>query len=134
MDYAGILIERKDGKMLFQLRDNNPKIRNRNCWGLFGGGIEPEEEPMEAAIRELKEELGLSIKKEQLKLWMVIPFYKKKNYLFKLHLDREISSLKLGEGAGMGYFTISEMRKKKNIVKNLKILLYIYPIISLFRR
>ncbi len=57
MDYAGILIERNDGKMLFQLRGNNPNIRNRNCWSLFGGGINKNETPIGAAIRELKEEM-----------------------------------------------------------------------------
>lgn len=133
MDYAGVLIEQKEGKMLFQLRDNNPNIKNRNCWGLFGGGINNNEKPIDAAIRELKEELNLNINKNQLKLWMIFPGIKKKNYLFKLKLNKKIDSLKLMEGAEIGCFTLPEIRKKKNLVKSLKILLYLYPFISLFR-
>ena len=67
MDYAGILIERNDGKLLFQLRDNHA-ILNPNRWGIFGGGIEKNESPIEAIKRELKEELSLDTKKEDLLL------------------------------------------------------------------
>lgn len=133
MDYAGILIERNDGKMLFQLRDNNPNIRNCNCWSLFGGGINKNETPIEAAIRELKEELGINIKREQLYLWATFPSFKKKNYLFKLKLNKNIKDLKLKEGSSMGYFTILDMLKKKNLVKSLRLFLILYPIISLIK-
>ena len=133
MDYAGILIERNDGKMLFQLRDNNPNIRNRNRWSLFGGGIEKNEKPINATIRELKEELGINIKKEQLYLWIVFPSFKKRNYLFKLKLNKNIKDLKLKEGSSMGYFTILDMLKKKNLVKSLRLFLILYPIISLVK-
>ena len=131
MDYAGILIEKEDGKMLFQLRDNNPKIKNRNCWSLFGGGINNGEQPIDAAIRELKEELGISINGEQLSLWMVFPSFKKRNYLFKLKLNKNIKDLKLKEGSSMEYFTILDMLRKKNLVKSLRLFLILYPIISL---
>ena len=133
MDYVGVLIERNDGKMLFQLRDNNSNIKNRNCWSLFGGGIKPSEKPIDAAIRELKEELGILIKKEQLKLWMVIGGFNKKNYLYKLTLNLKLKDFKLREGKSMAYFSISKIRKKKNLVKTLRLLLYLYPIISLFK-
>jgi len=133
MDYAGILIENNDGKMLFQLRDNNPKIKNRNCWSLFGGGINKNETPTEAAIRELKEELGIDIKKEQLYLWTVFHGFKKKNFLFKLKLNKNIKDMKLKEGSSMGYFTILEILKKRNLVKSLRLFLILYFIISLIK-
>src|SRR3989344_1712553 len=123
MDYSGILIEKEDGKMLFQLRDNNPKIKNRNCWSLFGGGINNGEQPIDAAIRELKEELGLTIKKEQLRPLAVFLGIKKRNYLFKLRLHKEIKKLNLNEGASMDFFTISEILFKKNLVRSLRVFL-----------
>src|SRR3989344_7702196 len=126
MDYVGILIERNDGKILFELRDYNPYIKNRNCWSIFGGGIKLNEKPVDAAIRELKEELEISIKKNQLHLLMVIPGIKNKNYLYKLPLGKEKEHFTLKEGVAMGYFTPSEMRKKKNVVKTLRFLLYFY--------
>ncbi len=134
MDYVGILIENNDGKMLFQLRDNNPKIKNRNCWSLFGGGINKNEIPIEAAIRELKEEVGVNIKKEQLYLWVIFPCFRKKSFLFKLKLDKNIKDMKLKEGSSMGYFTISEILKKKNLVKSLRLFLILYSIISLIKK
>ena len=42
---------------LFQLRDNKKSIIFPAHWGLFGGEIEENEEPREAAFRELKEEI-----------------------------------------------------------------------------
>lgn len=47
-----------DGGFLLQLRDNDPKIRGPWQWGLFGGHIEPGEEPHAAVLRELVEELA----------------------------------------------------------------------------
>ena len=134
MDYAGILIEREDGKMLFQLRDNKINIKNRDCWSLFGGGINNNEKPIEAAIRELKEELGIKVKKEQLKLWMAFPGFRKKNYLFKLQLYKDIRDLHLMEGSSMGYFTITEILRKKNLVGSLRLLLLLYLLISLIKK
>ncbi len=133
MDYVGILIEREDGKMLFQLRDNNPTIKNKNLWSLFGGGIKTGEKPVEAAIRELKEELGIKIKERQLCSWMVFPGFRKKSYLFKLQLNKDARDLQLMEGSSLGYFSILEILKKKNIVSSLRLLLLLYPLISLIK-
>jgi len=55
---CGLLIENREGKVLLQLRDNNPDIRYPNLWGTFGGQIEDGETPEEAIVRELDEELG----------------------------------------------------------------------------
>lgn len=133
MDYVGILIERNDGKMLFQLRDNNPNIRNRNCWGLFGGGINKSETPIGAAVRELKEELGIKIEKKQLHLWAKFPGIKKKSYIFRLKLNKNIKSLKLMEGTSMGYFTKGEILRKGRVVKSLRLLIILYYFMPLFK-
>ncbi len=133
MNYVGILIE-KNGKILFQLRDNNPNILNPNKWGIFGGGIKNNEMPIDAIIRELKEELGIKVKKEQLRLLVVFPGFKKSNYIFKLRLNLDIRKLKLEEGASLGYFSILEMLKKKNVVSSLRLLLLLYPLLSFIKR
>lgn len=52
-----------DGKVLL--------VKNfiaRDTWRLPGGGIEKNEQPMEASVREIREELGLVIDPEKLKL------------------------------------------------------------------
>jgi len=54
---CGLLIENSEGKVLLQLRDDNPDILYPGCWGTFGGQIEGEETPEEGIKREIWEEL-----------------------------------------------------------------------------
>lgn len=44
-----------------QERDDNPAIRNPGMVGVFGGGAEVDETPVECAMREIQEEIGLDI-------------------------------------------------------------------------
>lgn len=50
-----------DSRYALQLRDNDPRISGPGLWGLFGGEIELGEAPADALVRELHEELELSI-------------------------------------------------------------------------
>ncbi len=126
MDYTGIIIENEDRKMLFQLRDNKPDIPNPNKWGIFGGGIEKNETPKEAAIRELKEELNLLVKSKDLKLITKINLLFKKYFIFKLKIN-STQKLIQKEGASMGFFSRKKILRKKNLVHSLRIFLWLYP-------
>jgi 8-oxo-dGTP diphosphatase len=134
MDYVGLIIIRKDGKMLFQLRDNKKNISDPNKWGLFGGGMHINEIPEEAIIREIKEELGVRINKKDLSLIMKIPFFKENRYIFRIDWDKKISDLKLNEGKDLGYFSIKEILIKKNVVFVLRMFLMFYPLIKLLNK
>jgi 8-oxo-dGTP pyrophosphatase MutT (NUDIX family) len=57
---AAIIRVEGDGYLL-QLRDSKPEIWYPGRWGLFGGAIEPGEDPLDALKRELREELELEI-------------------------------------------------------------------------
>lgn len=48
-----------NGKILLERR------RDSDTWGLVGGGVKKYEEPIDAIIREVREELGLWIPREQ---------------------------------------------------------------------
>lgn len=48
-----------NGRYVLQLRDDKPGISSPGMWSLFGGRVEEGEEPREAIIREVDEELGL---------------------------------------------------------------------------
>lgn len=48
-------------KLVVFLRDNKPEIPNPNMWDFFGGGREGVETPLECAIREIEEELGIQL-------------------------------------------------------------------------
>jgi len=55
LQIALVLIE-QEGKYLLQLRGSDPKIGGAGLIGCFGGKIEPNETPEQAARRELGEE------------------------------------------------------------------------------
>lgn len=119
-DFAGVIIERKDGKMLFQLRDNKKSIPNPNKWWIFGGGINPNETPIDAAVRELKEEINLHIEKKDLKLIKKKQLKTRKVYIYKLKLYRKMPKLKLKEGQKMKFMSKDEILKKDNVVSTLR--------------
>ncbi|MBA2390762.1 MAG: NUDIX domain-containing protein [Geodermatophilaceae bacterium] len=54
------VIVNADGRVLLALRDRPP------IWNLPGGSVEPGETPWDAAIREVREEVGLEIAVERL--------------------------------------------------------------------
>ncbi len=51
------------GRVLMQLRDDDPKIMFPGCWGLTGGSGNAGETPAETARREVHEETGLALGK-----------------------------------------------------------------------
>lgn len=62
---TGALIKQGDD-FLLQLRDEKPSIQDSGLVSIWGGALEPGESPEQAAIRELYEELGISVDKSQL--------------------------------------------------------------------
>lgn len=50
-----------NGKLLIYLRDDKPEISFPNHWDLFGGIVENGESPEEALVREVGEELGVTL-------------------------------------------------------------------------
>ena len=60
LSYSRIILENKEGKVLLQLRRRYSIQGGR--WSLFGGRIRFNETKEEALVRELKEELDITIK------------------------------------------------------------------------
>jgi 8-oxo-dGTP diphosphatase len=57
---AVVLLVDRQGRVLMQHRDSHARVA-ANQWAFPGGSIEPGEEPIDAARRELMEETGLSV-------------------------------------------------------------------------
>lgn len=94
----------EDGGYVMQLRDDIPHIWYPDHWGLFGGGIEPGESPEDALIREVYEELTLTVKTFSLFTTFSFDFgpmgrevmYR---YFFEVHTTRQaIAATKINEG------------------------------------
>ena len=58
---AGVILVDTEGRVLMQLRDDDPAIMFPNHWGLTGGAGHPDEPPERTARREVAEETGLTL-------------------------------------------------------------------------
>jgi 8-oxo-dGTP pyrophosphatase MutT (NUDIX family) len=112
---VGVVLK-KNGKILLQLRDNKKEVANPNCWGLFGGQLKEGESPEQAAVREIKEELGIALDKNKLQLVEQT----KTNTYFKYPLKNNLSELKLNEGQSMKLFSKKQILILENAVPGLK--------------
>jgi len=56
-DAVAALLLTEDGRYVMQLRDPKPEIFYPDHWGCFGGAVDGGEDPAQALMRELREEL-----------------------------------------------------------------------------
>ncbi|HET8709029.1 MAG TPA: NUDIX domain-containing protein [Candidatus Saccharimonadales bacterium] len=66
---AEVILVRADGALILQQRDDKPGMTNPGFISSFGGHIEPGEEPLEAAVREINEETNLQLSPADLKFF-----------------------------------------------------------------
>ena len=87
-----------EGELLLINREKAPWT---GCWNGLGGKIEPDESPIEAAIRELKEEAGLDFTKNQVTYKGKLTWNTSDDYLYLFVCDSKIkinTPLKTREG------------------------------------
>ena len=102
---AHIWIYNSHGEILLQLRANNKEMYP-NMWDISAAGhVDAGEEPIVAALREMKEEIGLSVKQGDLEFFeirKVQAIYKEIvnnefDYVYFLKFDGDINELALQE-------------------------------------
>ena len=96
--------------VLLQKRDNNaPMFPNK--WGFFGGGLEGKETPKDGLIRELKEEIGIAFREDEIiPLWdEFFPKYNVHRNLFVIKKWIPESEIVIGEGEGVKWIPIDEV-------------------------
>ena len=111
------IIKYKD-KYLFQLRDKKKNIFFPEYWGLFGGAIDKNETKINALIREIEEELSITLKKSQLEYITTITFHHKNKkinryFYFAEINDIEKKTIKLNEGKKYEFFKQQKIFLKK---------------------
>lgn len=115
--YAGVILETVDGKLVFQIRSNKPEVFHAGEISIFGGGIEQGEGPVDAAVREIEEELELILNKTSLEF---LGIYEKTREIHGaegvcyIYIARGIEpdKLRLREGEGIIFLSRGEDIKK----------------------
>lgn len=119
---AGVILVDRQGRVLMQLRDDDPKIMFPGHWGLTGGAAHPDETPEQAARREVQEETGVAL--ERFEPFRAYYFSEsgagKKSattrtdyelYLFHAPCETSAEEMVCGEGRGLRFFAPAEMRE-----------------------
>jgi len=132
-----VVLLRQGDDFLVQHRDNIPEIRDSGLYGPFGGAVEETETPLEAAVRELEEELELIVQQDSLAHLATYeqnyPGWHEIVHMFYLEIDQG-AVLRLHEGQAIVRLKdindapkdllseklqiISEQYKNKNVVNN----------------
>lgn len=130
-EVAGALLIHNDRKALLHHRDDKPNITNPGKWALFGGHIDPGEEPETAIIRELHEEIGLHIVKPQ--LFTVLYGATARYHMFLVPVSARVEELILTEGQGMAYFTPEDALRTLDLTTTARAVLTIFLTYEQFR-
>ncbi len=107
---AAAIIEDAHQRIYLQLRDAQPGIGHPGHWGLFGGTIEAAEDPTEAVVRELLEELELEVDRERLTfLGRYAETPTEFIYAFRYQVAAEMQAAVLHEGQRIGCFARADL-------------------------
>ena len=91
MKIVTIFIQNNQNRLLIQKRSKEKNGR----YGITSGHVEENEENVQGAIREIKEELGLDVKKDELKLFFTKKIKGNTYNLYHLKKDINIDNLYL---------------------------------------
>lgn len=106
-------------KVLFQLRDFNKEISLPGQWGFFGGSIDKGELPIDAAFREIEEELCITPSCLCF-LGSDFPIEGVLAYIFSFDLGSLLSSISLQEGSDLALISLEDLGKKSFFSPRLK--------------
>jgi len=100
-----------NGEVLLQLREDKPDLPFANYWTLPGGKVESGETPLQAAVRELREETELDT---PLSFWKVYERFTHniqiEQHVFKGITNESLENIVLGEGAALRFVTENDIQ------------------------
>jgi len=106
---ASIIFVNDKRQILLFLRDNRPDIPYPNMWDVPGGHVERLENPEECIVREMKEEMNLTL--DEFALFSKIEFEDRIEYTFWARADFVIDEIELNEGQKLKWFTKDEAKQ-----------------------
>lgn len=113
-----IILINPEKQILLYLRDNKPSIPYPGWWDLFGGGIEENETPEQAIIREIKEEIDIEVKEIKYLSKVIVPKHDLNpetscNFVFKGLINCSKNKIDLKEGQKLNYFKLQDLHNLK---------------------
>ncbi len=106
---ASIIFVNDKHQILLFLRDNIPDIPYPNMWDVPGGHVEQLENPEKCIIREMKEEMNLTL--DDFELFSKIEFKDRIEYTFWARADFDIDEIELTEGQKLKWFTKDDAKQ-----------------------
>jgi 8-oxo-dGTP pyrophosphatase MutT (NUDIX family) len=100
-------------RYVLQLRDNLPHIAAPGMWALFGGRIEANESAQQALVREIKEELGIELRRYR--FWRTLDAFNEffnctvRYWVFEADVTQSWAEHQLFEGQDAGDFNFNEL-------------------------
>ncbi|MBI5155665.1 NUDIX domain-containing protein [Candidatus Peregrinibacteria bacterium] len=104
-----VIITNAAGEYLMQFRDGAAGIHDPLTWDFFGGAEEEGESHIEAAVRELQEELGIEIQPAELTVVTEQAFADRDDTLIRCSRPLEWGQFTVLEGAGCAFLSREEL-------------------------
>ena len=100
------------------LQDRSGISKHGEEWGFFGGGIEKDETPEEAVVREIKEELDFQLDDYSFlkEVHYVTPEFNITLYAFIAPLKDKLKKFNQKEGKGMKLYSLEQAKKLKMVL------------------
>ena len=105
---TSIIFINDEKQILPLLRDDIPSIPYPNMWDVPGGHVEKNETPEECIVREMKEEMNLTL--DGFKLFSKIEFDDRIEYTFWISANFDVEEIELSEGQKLKWFTNDEAK------------------------
>jgi len=108
---TSIIFVNDQQQVLLLLRDDTPTIPYPNMWDVPGGHVDAGETPELCIVREMKEEMDLTL--EDFERFSIMEFADRVEVTFWKRADLDIEKIDLREGQRLKWFTEFEARNTK---------------------
>lgn len=109
-EYIGVILEDRQGRIALQLRDQDQQL-NPDSWSVFGGHIENGELPLQAAVREIQEELSVALDPEKLQSLGRFEREDQAYTIYHYPVSNELEKAELTEGVAWRWCTPDEIER-----------------------
>jgi len=114
-----------EGRLVVIQRDNKPGLYFAGMWDFAGGGRENQETPLQCVVREVQEELGITLDPSAITWQKTYPAMKDPNkiayFMVAELLPEQFHAIHFGdEGQGWKLMTIDEFMQDRTAIEALK--------------